>query len=193
SRAGGQALRGAAADAARGQSGRRRFAAASGPGGAVPGEPGSAGGVQSHRRNARRAGGLGRSSQSGNRSRHVPRHRPGSGAQDAGPVAGGPPDVTGGEAMMRQRVGAALIDGGALERLGNWLAAQCGVLRELVSVAARQKETMVEGDETGVEATAKEQVELLAELQGLEGGHLALLGEGAVQEAEGGDEAVAET
>lgn len=95
--------------------------------------------------------------------------------------------------MMRQRVGAALTDEGTLERLAKLLTAQCGVLRELVSVAARQKQALLEGDQPGVEATTKEQNELLAELQRLEAERLALLRAGAVQEAEGGDEAVAET
>ena len=95
--------------------------------------------------------------------------------------------------MMRQRVGAALTDEGTLERLAKLLTAQCGVLRELVSVAARQKQALLEGDQPGVEAATKEQNELLAELQRLEAERLALLRAGAVQEAEGGDEAVAET
>ena len=95
--------------------------------------------------------------------------------------------------MMRQRVGAALTDEGTLERLAKLLTAQCGVLRELVSVAARQKQALLEGDQPGVEATTKEQNELLAQLQRLEAQRLALLRAGAVQEAEGGDEAVAET
>ncbi len=70
-----------------------------------------------------------------------------------------------------------MSDGSTLERLAKLLTAQCGVLRELVSVAARQKQALLEGDQPGVEATTKEQNELLAELQWLEAERLALLGD----------------
>ena len=62
-----------------------------------------------------------------------------------------------------------------LEQLIEMLTSQCSVLADLVSVAERQRQALLDGDQSGVEATTKEQDELLVELHQWEAERLALL------------------
>lgn len=77
--------------------------------------------------------------------------------------------------MTAASAGRNAVDKRELEQLIELLTAQCGVLKELVSVAGRQKQALLDGDQPGVEATTKEQDELLAELERYEAERLALL------------------
>lgn len=87
--------------------------------------------------------------------------------------------------MTAASAGRNAVDKRELEQLIELLTAQCGVLKELVSVAGRQKQALLDGDQPGVEATTKEQDELLAELERYEVERLALLSDAAPDSADG--------
>lgn len=94
--------------------------------------------------------------------------------------------------MTAASAGRNAVDKRELEQLIELLTAQCGVLKELVSVAGRQKQALLDGDQPGVEATTKEQDELLAELERYEAERLALLGDAAPDSADGVADGVAD-
>lgn len=99
---------------------------------------------------------------------------------------------------MRKRMETNALDKHKLERLTELLAGQCDVLRDLVAVAERQKQALLDADQPSVEAATNEQNQLLAELEWFESQRLALLGDGAdgVAGEEGsgvGNEALSET
>lgn len=70
------------------------------------------------------------------------------------------------------------MDKQKLEQLIDILTNQCGVLRELVDVAEQQKQALLQTDQSGVEATTKQQEELFTELHRLEEERLALVSNG---------------
>lgn len=75
------------------------------------------------------------------------------------------------------------MDKDKLERLIALLSAQCDVLAELVAVARRQQQALLDGDQPGVEATTKEQDELLVELHQFETERIRLVGNDATADA----------
>lgn len=69
-----------------------------------------------------------------------------------------------------------------IARVTELLTDQCSLLYELATVARRQQQALLSGDQAGVESTTKVQEELLGEVHVLEAERIALLGAVTLEE-----------